>query len=697
MHQLLRIFWKGIPMNTQQPNHLSRETSPYLLQHAHNPVEWYPWREEALERARREDKPILLSIGYSACHWCHVMAHESFEDRATARVMNELYVNIKVDREERPDLDKIYQLSHQLLTRRPGGWPLNVLLTPHNHVPFFSGTYFPKEPRYNMPPFVEVLEKAAAYYASHKQALEQHSANFLEAMRSIAAPPESPENALDEAILHQARQEIGGSFDAESGGFGQAPKFPHPPNLEFLLRYWAMAGRSDLSALHMAIKTLEKMAEGGLYDQLGGGFCRYSVDAFWLIPHFEKMLYDNGPLLALYAQAYQIAENPLFKTVALESAAWTMREMQSPEGGYYSSLDADSEGVEGKFYAWDRDEIESLLSPDEFAVAKLHYGLDQTPNFEGKWHLHIAQPLPEVAKALNLELSQSQNRLQSARQKLFQAREKRVHPGRDEKILTSWNALMIKGMTMAGRVFERRDFIDSAQKAYDFLRRTLWQNGRLLATYKDGKAHLNAYLDDYAYLIDASLELLQTRWRTDDLLWAKQLADVLLEHFEDKENGGFFFTSDDHEALLHRPKPFLDESTPAGNGVAAYALQRLGLLLGETRYTEAAAKAIQAAASSLRRMPQAHCTLLIALEEALNPPKLAIIRGDSEDMQAWQKQLQRPYAPRRLCFSIPAGVSDLPGMLAERKAASGTIAYVCTETTCLPPIQTLDDLEQALR
>ncbi len=679
-------------MSSQSKNHLSDETSPYLRQHADNPVEWYPWCGEALERARSEDKPILLSIGYSACHWCHVMAHESFEDQATADVMNRLFINIKVDREERPDLDKIYQLAHQILTQRPGGWPLNMFLTPHDHIPYFGGTYFPKKPKYNMPAFVSLLHQVADYYREQKQAIAQFGTQFTATIQTIAETSGGTATTPAPDLLHQAREAIGRDFDPEHGGFGQAPKFPHATSIEFLLRYWALTDGADASTLEMVTTTLKKMAEGGLYDQLGGGFCRYSVDDEWLIPHFEKMLYDNGALLALYCQAWQATQDPLFKNVVLETAEWVMREMQSPEGGYYSSLDADSEGEEGRFYVWDREEVKSLLTEQEFTLVEQRYGLDRPANFEGRWHLHVARPLSALGR--ELQSVDAEALLAAARKKLFGAREQRVRPGLDDKILTSWNALMIKGMTVAGRLFERDDLIDSAQRALDFLKTTVWRNGRLLATYKDGKAHLNAYLDDYAFLIAAILESLQTRWRSSDLLWAQDIAAAMLAHFKDQSDGGFFFTSGDHEPLFHRPKPMTDESTPAGNAIAAYALTRLGHLLGAGEYSEAAERTIAAATDAVKRIPQAHSAFLIALEEMLNPPRIIVIRGQA--MDEWNSRLRQLYAPRQLCFAIHAHEAQLPGVLAERKPMTDTVAYVCTETACLPPAESWQVLSEQL-
>src|SRR5438874_1183750 len=488
------------------PNRLAQETSPYLQQHAGNPVDWHAWGEEALARAREEDKPILLSVGYSACHWCHVMAHESFEDPAVAEVMNRLFVNVKVDREERPDLDQIYQLAHQMLAQRPGGWPLTMFLTPDG-APFFGGTYFPKEPRYNLPGFPQLLERVERIYREHRDDIGRQNETILATFESMQPGAPAHHSELSAAPIAAALRSLKTSFDSRYGGFGGAPKFPHPADFEFCLRRSSAAG--DGAAERVATYTLERMALGGIYDQLGGGFSRYSVDAQWQIPHFEKMLYDNGPLLRLYCDAWTVTKNPLFARVADETAGWVMREMQSPEGGYYSSLDADSEHEEGKFYVWDRDEVRSMLTAEEYAAFAPRYGLDRPPNFEKRhWHLRITGP------------AENEPLLTAARAKLFAAREKRVRPGRDEKVLVSWNALAIRGMAHAGRVFGRPEWIASARKALEFIRSRMWRGRKLLATYKDGRAHLNAYLDDYAFLIAALLELMQAEFSRLDLQFA---------------------------------------------------------------------------------------------------------------------------------------------------------------------------------
>jgi uncharacterized protein len=681
-------------------NRLAHETSPYLLQHASNPVDWRPWNDEALDLARREDKPILLSIGYSACHWCHVMAHESFEDPATAAVMNELFVNIKVDREERPDLDKIYQIAHQMLAQRGGGWPLTMFLSPRDQRPFFGGTYFPKTPRHGMPAFVDLLRRVHEFYRTRREDIARQGDALQEAFDELSPAPAPPEAALTLAPLAAARERLAAEFDAQFGGFGGAPKFPHPTNLDLLLRRWRMSAASDapdLHSLYMATLTLARMTEGGLYDQIGGGFARYSVDQYWMIPHFEKMLYDNGQLLRTAANAASATGEVLFRRAATETAEWIIRDMQSSQGGYWSTLDADSEGHEGKFYVWDRAEVQRLLASDEWEPFSRRFGLDREPNFEGRWHLHAFESEQEVAKALGLTEDAVRARLASARAKLLDARNQRIWPGRDEKVLTSWNGLAIAGMATAARALDRPDFADSAARAVDFIRSTLWRDGRLLAVYKDDQARFPAYLDDYAFLLDGVLELLQTRWRSENLAFATALAEAMLDHFEDRTNGGFYFTADDHEALMHRSKSFQDEAVPAGNGVAAQALTRLGLLLGETRYLDAAARTLRAGWLPLERYPHAHSSLLIALEEQLEPLDVVIIRGDPAEGARWRDELARVYSPSRLVFAIERDARNLPPALADKKAEADTVAYICRGTTCSAPVKSLEALAALTR
>ena len=664
-------------------NRLHDATSPYLQQHADNPVHWWPWGEQALQSARAQDKPILLSIGYSACHWCHVMAHESFEDPETAALMNRLFVNIKVDREERPDLDKIYQTAHQLLAQRPGGWPLTIFLMPQDLTPFFAGTYFPPEPRHGMPSFSEVLESVHNAWRQQREAIEKQNRSMQQALAHINRPGSG--EMPDAAVFEQALAQLEQYYDQRHGGIGQAPKFPHPSTLEFLLRHALIQGHEG--ARGMALFTLERMAEGGINDQLGGGFCRYSVDEQWMIPHFEKMLYDNGPLLALYADAWLADDRrPLFRHVCQRTAEWVMREMQSPAGGYFSSLDADSEGEEGRFYVWDRGEVAALLDDDEYEVFAGRYGLDREPNFEGRWHLHVFRDTADLAREHKLQPQALRRLLRSARDRLFAAREQRVRPGCDEKILTSWNALMIRGMARAGRLLGESEWIESAGRALDYLRHHHWRDERLLATSRDGEAQLNAYLDDHAFLLDAILELLQARWSSEDLDLAVQLAEVLLSHFEDREHGGFFFTADDHETLPVRLRPFSDDAMPSGNAVAAFALQRLGSLLAEPRYLLAAERTLAAAGEEMRQSPYSCTGLLSALQEWLDPPETLIIRGRGDALLAWQRQTNEQPHPARQVFAIPDD-ARLPAALSDKAAdPARAIAYRCIGTRCLPPV-----------
>jgi uncharacterized protein len=671
-------------------NRLAQETSPYLQQHADNPVDWHAWNPEALALALAENKPILLSIGYSACHWCHVMAHESFEDAETAAIMNELFVNIKVDREERPDLDQIYQTAHYMLTQRSGGWPLTMFLTADDQTPFFGGTYFPKTARYNLPGFQELLPRIASFYATRREEIDVQNASLIEALKrseSLAAPSEVK---FSTAIFDVAFESLQQSFDPVHGGFGSAPKFPHPAEIEFCFERFAAT--DNKKALNVAITTLKKMANGGIYDHLGGGFARYSVDQYWMIPHFEKMLYDNGPLLRLCADAWLISGDEQFKQVAEETAAWVMREMQSPEGGYYSTIDADSEHEEGKFYVWLPEEARQCLLPEEYAVTAALYGLDGPANFEDShWHFRIVKPLADVAQQRGVTEENARRLLASARQKLFIEREKRVHPGRDEKILVSWNGLMIKGMARAGMVFERKDWIASAQQAVDFVRRTMWKDGRLFATYKDGRAHLNAYLDDYAFMLDALIELMQTEFRSEDLAFAQELANVLLEQFEDQGNGGFFFTSHDHEKLIQRTKPAHDNATPCGNAVAARALQRLAYLTGDMRFSASAERVLHLFYPQTEQRQGGFSSLMSVLAEQLEPPETVILRGEAAWLSPWQQALARLFAPHRLVLAIPSGTQNLTEIL-DKPMHDAVNAWVCHGVTCLTPIADMQEL-----
>ncbi len=664
-------------------NRLATETSPYLRQHASNPVDWWPWCEAAFDTARRDRKPVLLSIGYAACHWCHVMAHESFEDDATARVMNELYVNIKVDREERPDLDKVYQLAHQSLARRGGGWPLTMFLTADDRLPFFAGTYFPKSPRHGLPSFTQVLHGVRRWHDEKPDDMRAQNASLARFLAEQDAD-DAHADALDATPIAHALERIAANFDADNGGHLGAPKFPHAGELELLLRQRHDA--QSESAAAMARLTLEHIAARGLDDHVGGGFFRYCVDAEWRIPHFEKMLYDNAQLLPLLAVAGARFDHAGLARATHDCAHWLAHEMIAPGGGFFSSLDADSEGEEGRYYVWQRDEIRARLDADEYAVAEHRFGLDQPPNFEHHaWHLCEVATLDETAAALGITPDTAQSRWRSARAKLAIARAQRPRPALDDKILTAWNALLIAGAARALRVqADLGELRGPIENALDFLHENLWRDGRLYASHARGETKFPAYLDDHAFLLDALLAMLQLRWNRRDLDWAIALADVLLDHFEDRERGGFWFTAHDAEALPQRPKPWMDESLPSGNGIAARALLALGHLLGDTRYLDAAERTLRAAWPTLSAFPHACCTLLQALDEFLQPRTRIVLRADAAEAARWHESLAT-WADADL-YRIPPDAGSLPGILAVQAHHGGGTTWICHGTQCLPPV-----------
>lgn len=676
-------------------NRLAGESSPYLQQHADNPVDWYPWGDEALQLAREQDRPILLSIGYSACHWCHVMAHESFEDEQTAALMNEYFINIKVDREERPDLDKIYQLAHQLLTRRGGGWPLTVFLAPDSHMPMFAGTYFPPDDRHGLRSFGYILQAVHEAWQAKRADIEQQGKALREHLQQISQPaPRSAE--LTDALFGSLRDQLLAEHDSRHGGFTPPPKFPHPAFIERCLRQYRRYGDDFLSLMEAGLSSALRMAEGGLFDQIGGGFCRYSTDAQWMIPHFEKMLYDNGQLMALYAWAWQHRPLPEFQRAVSLTADWLMREMQHPAGGYFSAQDADSEGQEGKFYVWHKQAVAELLGAQRFGLFARAYGMDRPANFEGAWYPHGYESIAEICRRDGLNEQAFRDELERARRQLFDVRERRVRPGTDDKILTSWNALMIRGMFIAARVFKRPEYADSARRALDFIHQALWRDGRLLASWKNGRAHLNAYLDDYAYLLMACIESLQVEWDNAVYAWSLELAACLERYYANERQGGFYFTSHDHEALIVRSQSFADDAMPAGNAVAAQAMYYLGFLAGESRWLDLAGRTLEASSVALARFALGHASMMNVLDIALHSATVIVLRGPLSGMRAWQALVDESYLPDVLCFAIDSRIEPPPTLRDKLAPDQGVCAYICEGTRCLPPLSELNQLQEYL-
>jgi uncharacterized protein YyaL (SSP411 family) len=687
---------------THPANRLIEETSPYLRQHAHNPVNWYAWGEDALRRARELDRPIFLSIGYSACHWCHVMERESFEDEATARVLNDHFVSIKVDREERPDLDQIYMTAVQLMTRH-GGWPMSVFLTPDLH-PFYGGTYFPPADRHGLPSFRRVLLAVADAWQNRRAELlaqaKDLSVHVQQAMQIDAQP-----GALDDGLLRGVGNYLRQAFDPTYGGFGRAPKFPHPMDLRLLLRLWQRFGDDD--ALRMATTTLDHMARGGIYDQLGGGFHRYSTDARWLAPHFEKMLYDNGLLTVAYLEAYQATANMLYRQIVEETLAYVAREMTSPAGAFYSTQDADSEGEEGKFFVWSRAEVETVLGPDEAALfCDVH---DVTPegNWEGHNILHRSRSDEQEAAVLKLPIDELRRRLHDSRRKLFQRRAERVKPGLDDKVLTSWNALMIGAFARAGAVLDNESYIRRAVDAADYLlHRMRSTDGRLYRTslVDAAQPRLNGYLEDYAYFIDALVSVYEATFTPRWIAAAQNLADILFEQFWDERDGGFFYTGKDHEQLISRGKDPHDNATPSGNAMAVTALLRLGALTGDRRVLERAERTLQMFRGLMADTPAATGQMLIALDFYLGPVAEVVVVGqmDRPEVQEALRLLRGGFRPRHVLAwrgADDAGAEQAQKhvpLVAGRAPKGDVTTYICRGFACEAPLVGLEALRARL-
>ena len=669
------------------PNRLIHETSPYLLQHAHNPVDWYAWGPEARERAATEDKLILLSIGYSACHWCHVMEHESFENPSIAKVMNESFVNVKVDREERPDLDQIYMSAVQIMTGS-GGWPLTIFLLP-NGEPIFGGTYFPPEDRYNRPGFLRVLQTIAEAYRTRRAEIMENAKSLRE---HLIRPTfrKAQEEKIDADLLDTAYRTIASRFDSREGGFGSAPKFPPSMSVDFLLRYSDRTGSEQ--ALHMATLTLDKMAYGGMYDQVGGGFHRYSTDDRWLVPHFEKMLYDNALLVRAYVDAHRVTEKPLYKRIAEETLDFVVREMRSANGAFYSTQDADSEGIEGKFYVWSLKEFSEVTGADADLVAK-YVGVTEHGNFEEQNILNVSRELELFSKLERIPVQELETKIEATKKKLYRARENRVRPGRDEKVLTDWNGLMLRAFAEAAGHFNRDDYRRVAESNADFILTTMWDGARVLHSFKDGRARFNGYLDDYANLADALFALYELTFDYKWLESATQITDRMIQSFWDPNDGGFYFTGGNHESLITRPKDFFDNATPSGNSVAADVLLRLAAVTGRNDYREKAEQIIHTAARLLRQYASGFGRMLAAVDFYAGPSKEIAIVGAPD---AFLPLLRRGYFPRAV---IAAGdAADRIALLRDRPMIDGKpTVYVCENFTCKQPVVDLAALEEQLK
>jgi hypothetical protein len=684
------------------PNRLQHETSPYLRQHADNPVDWYPWGDEAFAAARAQDKPILLSIGYAACHWCHVMAHESFENPKTAAFMNEHFINIKVDREERPDVDDIYMQATLIFNRGNGGWPMTVFLTPDGH-PFHAGTYYPPEPRYGMPSFQQVMEAVVETFRKKRDEVERTGRALAEELgRAMSAGLGGEPELLSPAILDAAAQEMLRRTDPVHGGLTRGkPKFPNPITLEYLLRYHAATGHEQ--AREVALFTLRKMAAGGLYDQLGGGFHRYSVDEKWLVPHFEKMLYDNALLSRVYLHGWQISGDPLLREIAEDTLDYVLREMTAPDGGFYSTQDADSEGEEGKFYVWTADEIRAALDGVVGKVDALlaYWGVTDEGNFEGKNILHAADMLERVAVRHGLSVEQMRDDLAAAKAVLFALRKNRVAPARDEKIVTAWNGMMLAAFAEAARVLGADDYLEAAlANARFLLREMVGPDERLLRAHKDGASKINGYLEDYAHVIDGLLELYQVTFDKHWFVEAQRLADIALKHFR-AEDGGFYDTSDDHEALIVRPRSVQDNATPSGSAMIAYELLRLTGYTAETRYEDAALSVYRALGSALAEYPLAFGEMLIGLDMALRRPVEIALIGDPADERtaALLDVVRARYRPLAVLALSPTNAESgaVPALLRTRTLRDGApAAYVCENFVCAAPVTTPEALTEVL-
>jgi len=679
----------------EHTNRLIHESSPYLRQHAGNPVDWYPWGEEAFATARRENKPIILSVGYSACHWCHVMEHESFEDEDTARLMNAHFVNIKVDREERPDVDHIYMTAVQMLTGR-GGWPMTVFLTPEGK-PFYGGTYFPPEDRHGLPAFRRVLLAISQAYREKPDDVQKTVGQLMEGLQRNETP-QGTSRAIDGALVSDAAAALSRAYDEHNGGIGQAPKFPNAAVFDLFLRVARGSGQQRYR--DMALHTLRQMARGGIYDQLGGGFHRYAVDERWLVPHFEKMLYDNAQLVPLYLSAFQITRDTFFARVARETLDYVIREMRSPAGGFYSTQDADSEGEEGKFFLWDVAEVQRLLGAEAAELVCRYWDITDVGNFEGRNILHVTLDVEQLAKLFRRDAREVEPLLADSRTRLFVAREPRVKPGRDEKMLTAWNALMISAFAKAGAVLDEPRYRQVAVDAVAFVETQLQRGDRLLSTCKDGVAKLNGYLDDYAFFIAALLDVFELTQERRYLERAGSIADAMIAHFWDAASAGFHFTSDDHEALIVRSKPAFDGSIPSGNSVAVQDLLRLHHYTERRDHLARAEAVLQLYAEAMRAQPFGFANMLCAVDFYAQQPREVVVVGaaDAPDTLALLRRIRQTYLPNATLTVVDSTrAAQLPSLLQGKSQVDGkATVYVCHRRTCSAPATTWEALEPVL-
>ena len=679
-------------------NRLSKETSPYLLQHAHNPVDWYPWSKEAFEAAKKQDKPIFLSIGYSTCHWCHVMAHESFENEEIAKIMNQYFISIKVDREQRPDVDSVYMKAVQAMTGS-GGWPLSAFLTPDGK-PFYCGTYFPPEDRFGRPGFKQLLLTIADAWEKNRPSLLRSADNLT---NILAKTDTGLKQELSEDMIKNAADRFSRIFDPKYGGFGTAPKFPQASILSMLIGYSKRSG--DEKILSKVTVTLDGMAKGGIYDHLGGGFHRYSTDAKWLVPHFEKMLYDQALISKSYLQAYQVTGNTEYKRIVKEIFEYLLRDMTDSKGGFYSAEDADSEGEEGVFYVWDPDEIEKLLSKEQAKIFKKYYGVTKRGNFEhGKSILHVTKSIKEFAKEFNTDAQQVSKLLSQGRQKLFEARSKRVRPGRDEKIITAWNGLMISSLSYGGAVMGEEKYIRAAERAAEFVLNKLLVNGRLMRFYGNGKAIDKAVLNDYAFLITGLLDLYEATFDAKWLSKAKELSDQMIDLFGDENKGAFFLAGKDAERLILRNKPDYDGALPAGNSAAALSLLRLGQMTMETKYTKAGEGILREFSGRLKQIPSSLTHMLTALDFWLGPRQEIVIAGKFESKETKQmlRLIYDKFLPNTVVLLHEEGKSGqeiesiVPFIKGQNMIDDRATAYVCENFVCNRPVNKLKDFERIL-